>query len=306
MSIEELTNPPPSIDQLRMDLSSTIPHKVETTPASSSTSFTPSKPALAAELTVSGRSQAEIFAGMFDKMQKYVIETAEPAELKQDYMINKVTKTKQELRKAEKALLDTQSTVNTWEGRKKIANYLCNAVSILTGLGLVASGQATAGGSLIASGVGSSASDILQRFGFNSTLTSSLSIASGVVGLVGGLGSIGYGLIKRPGNVVQALNSNVLSAFFQKAGMLTSFFSNGISLYAASKKNEGLKKTSELEALHTKTDTALRSLDQKLSGAFTSFQGKAKDFSQIFKSIARAQRSYIEKAMRVFTADFRA
>ena len=173
-------------------------------------------------------------------------------------------------------------------------------------MGLVASGQSVAGGSLIASGVGASTSELLQRFGFNSTLTSAISIASGVVGLVGGLGSIGYNLFKRPTQLVQSLNSDALSAFFQKAGMLTSFFSSSISLYASTKKNQGLKKTSELEALHTKTDTALRSLDQKLSGAFTSFQGKAKDFSQIFKTISRAQRSYIERAMRVFTADFRA
>lgn len=124
MSIEELSKKSPSIDQLRMDLSSTMTHTTEAAPASCSSSYIPSKPLLPAELTVSGRSQAEIFAGMFDKMQKYVIDTAEPAELKQDFMINKVTKTKQELRKTEKALLDTQSTVATWEGRKKIANYL--------------------------------------------------------------------------------------------------------------------------------------------------------------------------------------
>lgn len=305
MAIEELKKSP-VIDQAMMSLSPSMTKTLETSTELSKSSFTPSKPLLPSTLTVNGRSQAEIFAGMFDKMQNYVMQTAEPAELKQDYMINKVTKHKQELRRAEKALLDTKSTVATWEGRKKIANYLCNAVSILTGMGLMASGQALAGGSLIASGVGSSISEILQRFSFNSTVTSSISIASGLVGLVGGLGSIGYGLLKNPGNVVQALNSNALSSFFQKAGALTSFFSNGISLYSSSKKNEGLKKTSELEALHTKIDTALRSLDQKLSGAFTSFQGKAKDFSQIFKTIARAQRSYVERAMRVFTADFRA
>jgi hypothetical protein len=170
----------------------------------------------------------------------------------------------------------------------------------------MASGQAVAGGSMIASGVGSSASEILQRFGFNSTLTSSISIASSIVGLVGGLGSLGWNLIKNPGRVVQGLNSEALGSFFQKAGALTSFFSSGISLYSSSKKNEGLQKTAELEALHTKIDTALKSLDQKLSGSFTSFQGKAKDFSQIMKTISRAQRSYIERAMRVFTADFRA
>lgn len=266
--------------------------------------FTPSKPILPEHLVASVTPQALIFSKMFDQMQQYVTESSEPAELKQDYMGRKITENKKALRQAEKAILDTQGSVKTWEGRKKIASYLCNAVTILTGMGLVASGQAVAGGSLIASGTGSTLSDILQRYGCNSTVTSALSIASGIVGLAGGLGSLGWGLITNPRNTVQALNSGALGSFFQKAGALTSFFGNGASLYASAEKNKGLKKTSELAALHTKIDTALRSLDQKLSGAYTSFQGKAKDFSQIFKSISRAQSRYIRDAMRVFTADF--
>ena len=271
-----------------------------------SSTFTPSKPVLYEDLALNAPAQALIFAGMFDRMQNYVMSTAEPAELKQDYMIHKITKHKQELRKAERALLDTKSTVSTWDGRKKIANYLFNGVSILTGMGLIASGQTVAGGSMIASGAGSIGSLILEHHGCNSKLTSALSIASAVIGLGGSIGALTYNLYKKPAELVQALNSEALHSFFQKAGSLTSFFSSSASLYASSKRNEGMKKTSEIEALHTKVDTALKSLEQKLSGAFTSFQGKAKDFSQIIKTIARAQRSYTDRAMRVFTADFRA
>jgi len=278
--------------------------RAEITHKNEETNFTPSKPTLEADFTPSKEASPIIFARMIDTMQDYIISNGEPAELKQDSIGGKISKTKQNLRHAEKQILDTKRSKKTWESRQRICNYVTNSISILAGAGLITSGQIVPGGSLVFSGIGGISSNLMQGFECNSKLIAATSIVSSLVGLVGGLGGGLYSLFSKPSQTMAALKSQNLASFFQSAATLSSFFTNGFSFYTSMQKNTNLEKLSQLEALHTKTDTTLKTYEQKLKGAGTSFQSLTKNFVGSIKQISKANSRYTRDVMRVLTADF--
>ena len=273
--------------------------------AAASLAYSVTKPVLTPSFCAADVTPAPIVcARLMDSLQDYILSTAEPAELKQEYVGSKMSKTKQALRQNEKSILESKKAIEGWEWKKKIAYYIFNGASLLAGVGLCASGQIGAGGSLIASSVGTMSASALSSYGCNSTLTGALSVASSVVGVFGFLGFGAYNLIKQPQAIAAAIQQGSFSSFVGAASAITSFTANGFTHLSTIKKNENLNHLSQLEALHTKSDTFLRTLDQKHSAAASAFQSNAKNFSDGFKTISKAYTRYTRDVMRVLTAEF--
>lgn len=268
-------------------------------------SYQISKPELSAHYNEKEATPAPIVcARLMDALKDYILSTSEPAELKQDHLGEKIVKTKKSLHKTQKEIVQSKKAIDTWQWRKNLAGYLFNGVSLLAGVGLCASGQVGAGGSLIASSAGSTLSQVLASMGCKESITGALSVASSLVGVFGTLGCGAYRLFTKPTATLTAMQGSTFSSFLQGAEVITSFAANGFGHVANIKKNDNLEKCSQLEALHTRSDTLLKTLDQKHSGAATGFQSSAKNFSEGFRTISKAYSRYTRDAMRVLTADF--
>jgi hypothetical protein len=248
---------------------------------------------------------AIIFAHMIDNMQRYAQSTAEPAQLRHAQVGKKIQKVSEDIKQVEHNILDTKKNIETWESRHRIANYLLNGVTTLTGVGLVAAGDLWTGGSLIVSGLGGAASSLMDSFGFNSTLTSAISFVSGLVGVVGGIGSAAYQLYNYgPMAFLSKLTDNKVSGCLQLAGSLASVVASGISGYADIEKQNNLSTLSEYDSMHTQKTTERQLLEPKLSSATTSHQGAAKNIAKACRTIVHAQTRFTRDAMRMLTADF--
>lgn len=262
------------------------------------------KPTLEPTLPQEHISPAIVFARMMDTIQKYVKTTAMTAELKHEQVGRKIQKAEAQLRNVQKQALEAKQASATWNTRHMVANCVLNGVTTLTGVGLAAAGDPWTGGSLIVSGVGSTASELMKYYNWNSTLTAATSIVSGVVGLFGGLGSgIGH-LVRNPTLFMKNLTTGSVPTILGAIGSVTSLISTGLSGYSMVERNKTNTFLSELEALHTQTDTSLRLLQQKYSSAATGFQGTTKSFSGLFKTIAKTHNRYTRDCMRMLTADF--
>jgi|GEM_PF-1623853 len=262
------------------------------------------KPNLDSELPPSQQTPAEIFARMMDNAQKYIKSTSETAELKHDQVGRKIRAQEKNLRELQKQTLEARKSIETWETRHMVANCILNGVTTLTGVGLTLAGNPWTGGSLIASGVGSTASELMKHYKWNSTLTAATSIVSGLIGVVGGVGSGIVSLIRSPTTFASQLTSGTLSTILQATGVVTSLVSNGLSGYSMIEKNNTSAMLSDLESAQTKADSSLRLLQQKYGSATMAFQGTVKNFSGLFKTIAKTHNRYTRDCMRMLTADF--
>lgn len=239
---------------------------------------------------------AVIFANLMNTMQNYVKSTADTAELRLDQVGRKINASNKELRDAQMGMMDSKKAAETWETRGVIANALINCATTITGISLVAMGDYWTGGSLIASGVGGVASSVMQYYKCNSMLTGAISVVSGLIGVVGGIAFGGRSLYGNP----RAPAGSTLSIL----GSLTSLIGSSFSAYTSIKQQEHLSVLSAFNALQTKADTALKLLQEKYGSATTAFQGKTKSFSELFTTIAKAQKRYTS-TFRVVTAAFR-
>jgi hypothetical protein len=249
---------------------------------------------------------AIIFARMMDNMQQYVQSTAEPAMLRYEQVGKNITKKSEELRKVENQLLDTKKTIETWESRTRIANYTLNAVTTLAGVGLAASGDLWTGGSLIVSGAGGAVSSLMSSYGWNPTLTAAVSLLSGLVGIVGGVGSAARQLYNYgPAAFIGALDTNSqFTKYIGLAGSLAAGIASTLSGYSNIEKNNQLSTLSQFDAFHTQKTTERQLLEPKLTAAATSHQGTAKNMAKACKAIVSTQNRFTRDAMRMLTADF--
>ena len=247
-----------------------------------------------------------IFARMLDKMQSYVNSAEEPTKLKQTQVGNKITKTKQQLRKEQEKIVDTQKTIETWDFRKTVANQVMNGVSVFAGGGLILAGDYWTGGSLVASGVGNAASDLMRYLEWNPTLTAATSVVSGIIGVVGGLGGSVANLYYRNFNNPQGLDLawNQLAYWCEAAATATGIIGGAVSGTASVVSNSNMDLLGQLEALQSQTSSSLRLLQDKYTSATTAFQGTAKNFSDLFRNITKAQSRYTRDVMRMVTAEF--
>ncbi len=247
-----------------------------------------------------------IFARMMDKMQTYVNSTEEPTILKQAQVGNKITETNKQLRKEQEKIVDTQKAIETWDFRKTVANQVMNGVSVLAGGGLILAGDYWTGGSLMVSGVGNAASDLMRYLEWNPTLTAATSLVSGIVGVVGGLGgsvaNLYYRNFTNPQQLQLAWNS--LGYWCNAAATATGLIGGVVSGTASIASNSNMNLLGQLEALQSQTSSSLRLLQEKYTSATTAFQGTAKNFSDLFRNIAKAQSRYTRDVMRMLTADF--
>jgi hypothetical protein len=248
---------------------------------------------------------AIIFANMLDNMQRYAQSTAEPAELRHAQVGKNIQKISNDLKDVEHKILDTKQNIATWESRTRISNYVLNGVTAITGIGLVAAGDLWTGGSLIVSGVGSAASTLMSSYGWDPTLTSAISIVSGLVGVVGGIGSIAKQLYSYgPLAFLDKLTSPSFSSALQFAGSLASLASTAFTGYAQVERNTHASTLSQYEAGHTQKTTQRQLLEPKLASATTSHQGTAKNMAKACRAIVSAQTRFTRDAMRQLTADF--
>lgn len=290
--------------QLRPKSSPVSDRYVDTLESMKDSAVTTTKPALEATLSSTNVSPGVIFARLMDTIQKYVNSTSATAELKHEQVGRKIQKTEEKLRQVQKDTLEAHKSTETWNTRHMIANCVLNGVTTLTGIGLTVAGNPWTGGSLIVSGVGSTASELMNYYGWNSSLTAATSIISGVIGIFGGLGSGLAQLARNPTLFMNSLTSGSLSTALQVAGSVTSLLATGLSGYAMVERSKTEVLLAELEAVHTQVDTSLRTLQQKYSGATTAFQGSVKNFSGLFKTIAKTHNRYTKDCMRMLTAEF--
>lgn len=248
---------------------------------------------------------AIIFSRMMDKMQEYAQSTAEPAELRHAQVGKNINKISEDITKVQDQLIDTKKDIETWESRSRLASYVLNGVTAMTGVGLVMAGDAWTGGSLIVSGVGGTASGLMSSYGWNPTFTGAVALVSGLVGIVGGVGSgarqlYNYG----PRALLNTLTHPTFEKSLELAGSLASFISTTVYGYSNIKKNENLSTLSQFDAMHTMKTTERQLLEPKLTSAATSHQGTAKSMSKACSQIVKAQNRFTRDAMRVLTADF--
>lgn len=219
-----------------------------------------------------------IIAKLMARAQKTVQETEEPAMLKLSAVDKKLTREKKNLRNEEKKILDKQKQANEWSEKTRVANYLVSGTSFLTGAGMLASGIPA--GAIIMTGAGGSfASQLMQDYGFSSNLVKGVSIASGLLGLAGGVSSLW--------NAPQTLASG-LSSIVTTGASVFSTLAGAFQAYTGYKTHENLSEVMKLEALHTLTEVKVRSLLDKLPSTTTIFQNATKSLSSAIKSIAKA------------------
>lgn len=262
-----------------------------------------SKPVLEQTLPKNAYSPAFTFAKMMDNAQKYIQGTSVTAELKYNQVGRKISRQQESLRIIQQETLQAHKAQETWSTRQLIANCVLNSVTTLTGVGLTLAGNPIAGISMIASGVGSTASSLMGYYQWNSTLTAATSIVSGLIGVAGGLGSGIAGLVRGPAALASQLTSDKVVTALQAAGMVSSLVSNAVTGYSAIERNNTSALLSELEAAQTKADSSLRVLQQKYSGAAQSYQNSVKNLSPGLKSIAKANSRYAA-ALHGLTAEY--
>lgn len=287
-----------SISDKKLDIVSLEPKK--SSEATSQEVFKPSKPHLAELDQTHVEPPSLIFSRMFDAMQDYISSISEAIIAKQHHIGSSIANKKQDLRAADQKVLGAKKSIETWDARKKLANYMFHGVSLLSGTALVCTGQTVAGSSMIVSSVGSAASEVMKSYNFNEKLTAATSIISGVIGIAGGLGTGLYNLLTSPQRVTATLSSPIFKSITQWALPITTAVASGFNQFATIKKNENLENLSAIEALHTRSETALKSVQQKFSGSIKTFGSRTKDFSQEFKTILRAQSRY-RQVMREVT-----
>ncbi|MBM3191816.1 MAG: hypothetical protein FJZ63_04110 [Chlamydiae bacterium] len=263
-----------------------------------------SKPILEREL--SSKAPQHVFYRLVTNMQAYVESVEEPTVLRQNQVGEKITTTKKELRHSQEKIANTEKTIETWDFRKKVAQQVLNGVSVISGIGLIATGNPWTGGSLVVSGLGNAASDFMRYMGWNPTLTAATSLVSSVIGVVGGLGGSLVNIYNHFGGSSQALAGawKSLSYWTNLTAAATGLIGGAVAGGSAVASYRNKDMLSQLEALQSQTSSSLKLLQEKYMSASTGFQNTAKNFSDVFKNIARAQSRYTRDVMRMVTAEF--
>lgn len=262
------------------------------------------KPTLDPHWSPSAVALPILCAKLMDRIQSQILTSEEPAVLKSEHLGKKMADAQETLRKEQIKLLNTDERKKTWAYRQQIANFLFYGTHILAGGGLCASGQLIAGGSLIVSGTGNISSGILRYYGFDPTWTGALAMTSSAIGLVGSLGSGAYQVFSNPQNLMHSLNHPTFQGFLQTGVAATGLIASGVQGISSIEKHKAEASIGQIQALQTKTETFLKTTEQKHSSALSSFSSTANSFANLFKGINRSHSRFVRDAMRVLTAEY--
>lgn len=163
-----------------------------------------------------------------------------------------------------------------WERRKNVAQNFLNIAGVLLGGTAVVMGSPWTGGALLLGGLGSLAGTALDYFGFDPKITGGLSLASGVVSILGGIGSVAF----PSGGLFQTISSLVT--------MSTGIVSGAMSAY----KNQLLSQSAEYQSKSTLLETQQKLLFEKIQGALTGFKGVVDSTTKTMKALAKAGKRY--------------
>ena len=173
-------------------------------------------------------------------------------------------------------LKDETEKAMAWERRKNIAENFINIAGVLLGGTAIVMGSPWIGGALLLGGLGSLTSTALDYFGFNPKVTGGLSLASGVISLVGGIGSAAF----HQKGLFQTISSLVT--------MSTGIVSGAMSAY----KNQLLSKSTEYQSKSTLLETQQKLLFEKIQGALTGYKGVVDSTTKTMKALAKAGKRY--------------